>query len=444
MVDLLLDRYLDRRDAGRRLAEQVCALAPVDPVVFGLARGGVPVAFEVAQALGAPLDVLVVRKIGAPENPEYGIGAVAEGDVCVLNEDALRGQFISHEELEAAIARARAQVEERVARYRGTRPPIAVEGRSAIVVDDGLATGGTARAALRAIRERNPRRLILAVPVGAPETVAALRAEADDVVCALEPRSLWAVGAWYEDFAPTQDEEIAELLAGSAADPPPRPFAAHEVRIPAGADSEIIGDLELPPSPSGVVVFAHGSGSSRHSPRNRSVAAALSASGVGTLLLDLLTPEEERDRANVFDIPLLAQRLIAATHWTQSDTRTAGLAIGYFGASTGAAAALWAAAELGEQVATVVSRGGRPDLAASRLADVRAPVLLIVGGADEVVLDLNRHAQSMIHPHCALTIIPGATHLFEEPGTLEQVAQLASEWFVGHLAGAVAERSRPR
>jgi putative phosphoribosyl transferase len=181
------------------------------------------------------------------------------------------------------------------------------------------------------------------------------------------------------------------------------------------------------------IVVAHGSGSGRHSPRNCYVARVLTEAGLGTLLFDLLTPEEELDRANVFDIGLLARRLTQVTGWLRAQPRAVQAAVGYFGASTGAAAALWAAAEPGAGIAAVVPRGGRPDLARPRLGAVTAPTLLIVGGRDELVLDLNRRARVELRCGNHLAVVPGATHLFEEPGTLDAAAALARDWFLRHL-----------
>jgi putative phosphoribosyl transferase len=195
----------------------------------------------------------------------------------------------------------------------------------------------------------------------------------------------------------------------------------------------LTGDLTIPAQAGGLVIFAHGSGSSRLSARNRQVAAALGAGGLATLLFDLLTPEEERDRANVFDVALLSDRLLAATRWATEDPRSKRLALGYFGASTGAAAALCAAAELGDRVGAVVSRGGRPDMAGSCLERVSAPTLLIVGGADQAVLALNEDAAGDLRCRHRVEVVRGATHLFEEPGALDQVAELARTWFAESL-----------
>ncbi len=194
------------------------------------------------------------------------------------------------------------------------------------------------------------------------------------------------------------------------------------------------GELVMPPAPCGVVVFAHGSGSSRLSPRNRRVARALHERALATLLFDLLTDDEATDRRNVFDIALLASRLGEAIDMLSGRPETAALPVGLFGASTGAAAALVAAAERPDAVAAVVSRGGRPDLAGDALPRVRAPTLLIVGGADRQVLELNEDAARRLHCRHELAIVPGATHLFEEPGALERVAALAADWFAARLA----------
>jgi predicted phosphoribosyltransferase/dienelactone hydrolase len=434
--------FHDRREAGRALAAAVRSLGLEAPIVFGLPRGGVPVAFEVAEALDAPLDVIVARKIGAPGNPELAIGAIAEDGVQVLDHAMIGRLLVSHEELEHAIARAASELEERAGRYRGGAPRVPLEGRTAVVVDDGLATGSTARAALRAIRARGARRVVLAAPVGAKDTVEALRGEADDIVCVIAPDPLWAIGFWYLDFGQTSDYEVVELLrlargAARAADPvaaAPDPAVLRPVAIALpGSGSALTGDLVVPAEATALVVFAHGSGSSRHSPRNRHVAASLNRAGLATLLLDLLTPEEELDRRNVFDIPLLAGRLLAATAWAEEQPEVGSLPTGYFGASTGAGAALWAAAEAGDRIGAVVSRGGRPDLAAPRLARVRSSVLLIVGGRDPVVVDLNRQALALLRADTRLAIVPGATHLFEEPGALDEVARLAADWFARHL-----------
>jgi len=207
-------------------------------------------------------------------------------------------------------------------------------------------------------------------------------------------------------------------------------------RIPVG-QVHIEGMLELPANVQSIVLFAHGSGSSRHSKRNNYVAQVLQHSGIGTLLLDLLTPEEDADYSTRFDIPLLTHRLLAATDWIKAVQQTKYLPIGYFGASTGAAAALQAAALTGGEIGAVVSRGGRPDMAGtSALEKVKAPTLLLVGGWDDEVITLNREAYEHLRCTKELIIIPGATHLFEEPGTLEEVARQAAAWFGRHLKPA--------
>ncbi len=214
-----------------------------------------------------------------------------------------------------------------------------------------------------------------------------------------------------------------------------RHLSHREVIIPAGP-AHLPGDLVAASTAAGAAIFAHGSGSSRLSPRNVQVARILNEAGLTTLLFDLLTPAEARDRRNVFDIALLASRLAAATSWLGGQPEADGLRLGFFGASTGAAAALWAAAEPGARVAAIVSRGGRPDLAAPRLGAVTAPTLLIVGARDDLVLALNQQARQALSCTAELAVIPGATHLFEEPGALEQVADLARGWFLRYLPAA--------
>ena len=458
-------RFADRKQAGQELARALGHLRSPDAVVLGLPRGGVPVGYEVARALGAPLDVIVVRKLGVPFQPELAMGAIGEGGIRVTNDDVIRRGGITDGEIARVEERERADLDEQARRFRAGRPHVDLAGRTAIVVDDGVATGSTARAACQVARGMGAARVVLAVPVGAPESLDSLRDVCDELVCLYAPDFFMAVGTFYQDFGHVPDAEVTDLLAraadtsrvnagragaGQEAARPPRPDPQpaitqsprpavgprrdEHVEVDAGG-VKLAGHLSVPAGAAGMVVFVHGSGSSRHSPRNRHVADALTGAGFGTLLFDLLTADEELDRANVFDIETLAARLGEVTTWLRGQPGLPGQ-VGYIGASTGAAAALWAAAEPGAQVAAIVSRGGRPDLAEPRLARVRAPTLLIVGSRDEVVLGLNKHAQDQMRCERRLAIVPGATHLFEEPGALATVTRLASRWFASHLAGA--------
>jgi putative phosphoribosyl transferase len=436
--------FRDRRDAGRQLATQLLALAHEHPIVVALPRGGVPVGFEVASALGAPLDVLAVRKLGAPGNPEFGVGAIAEDGTAVLDASVARRVGMTQQVLRDTLEREVRELRRRVERYRDGRAPADVRGRTAILVDDGLATGLTAIAAARALRAQGAERVVVAVPVGAREAVALVAEEADEIVCHTIPHELLGVGRWYHNFSPVSDAEVVALL-GAAADQAPPEHGDAPRRIPLGEARELwlevggvslAGDLTLPARSHGLVIFAHGSGSSRLSPRNRAVAATLNEAGLATLLFDLLAAQEGRRRELVFDIPLPARRLEHVTRWALEDPATAELPVGYFGASTGAAAALRAAAAAGDVVGAVVSRGGRPDLAADRLPYVNAATLLLVGDRDPEVLALNRSAAEMLHCPHRLTVVKGASHLFEEPGTLETVARLAADWFNTYLTAA--------
>ncbi|MER5202143.1 phosphoribosyltransferase family protein [Streptomyces sp. NPDC002825] len=435
--------FMDRREAGRQLAGRLGHLKGAEVVVLGLPRGGVPVAAEVADALGAPLDVCLVRKLGVPFQPELGMGAIGEGGVRVINDDVVRAAQVTSDELGQVEAREREVLESRARRYRGGRAPIGLEGRTALVVDDGVATGSTARAACQIARARGAARIVLAVPVAPYDWTARLGREADEFVCVHTPRNFYAIGQFYVDFSQTDDDEVVACLEEAIARPlstrraGPRPAVSEDREADVRAGAVVLrGRLTVPAGARGIVVFAHGSGSSRHSPRNRFVAAGLNRAGLGTLLFDLLTESEEANRANVFDTGLLARRLADATEWLRGQPEADGRAAGYFGASTGAAAALWAAAEPGARIAAVVSRGGRPDLAGPRLPAVTAPTLLIVGGHDQLVLDLNQQAQARLRCESRLAVVPGATHLFEEPGALEKVTALARDWFTDHMAPA--------
>jgi predicted phosphoribosyltransferase/dienelactone hydrolase len=444
--------FLDRADAGRRLASllasQPAIVRGAGSVVLGLPRGGIPVAYEIARALDAPLDVILVRKVGLPAQPELAMGAIGEDGVRVVNREVVQAERVTERQFAEVEELERAELGRRAERYRADHPRVPLAGKTAIVVDDGIATGSTARAACQVARAHGAARVVLAVPLAPQASIDALASVADDVVCAEVPEPFLAIGQWYVDFAQTADAEVVDLLkrAGQGPGADDRAPTERDVIVLAGT-VPLPGRLTVPAGARGVVVFAHGSGSGRSSPRNMFVASALHVAGLGSLLFDLLTPDEEADRANVFDIGLLAGRLSAATSWLRGQPGLERVPVGYFGASTGAAAALRAAAESAVtnlaarpgparyhgEIAAVVSRGGRPDLAGASLGAVASPTLLLVGGLDDRVLELNEAARAQLRGQSRLVVIPGAGHLFAEPGTLEQVASLARDWFAHYL-----------
>jgi putative phosphoribosyl transferase len=434
-------RFANRKDAGLQLADKLQRFAGrADVIVLGLPRGGVPVAFEIATKLNAPLDVCLSRKLGVPGHEELAFGAVTADGGSYLDEEIIRAARISPQQIEQVIGQVKDVLNRRATLYRGDRRPLDVTGKTVILVDDGIATGASVYAAINALRQMKPAMLVLAVPVMPASTYAWLQQSVDSVVCLYVPDEFRAVGEFYGDFSQVEDQEVIRLLRRAEGKSPgispieqPVKTAVQEVFINLG-NIRLAGTLAVPVKAHGLVLFAHGSGSSRQSPRNRFVAEVMQSYGMATLLFDLLTAEEEAvDQHTLkyrFDIAFLAARLVGATRWVKTEARVRGLPVAYFGASTGAAAALVAAAMLPDLIFSVVSRGGRPDLAGQYLARVRSSVLLLVGGQDEIVLRLNEQALGELQ--CAnkqLVIVPGATHLFKEPGALEKVAYAAADWF---------------
>jgi putative phosphoribosyl transferase len=435
-------RYADRGDAGRQLARALDSYRGQRPLVLAIPRGGVPIGRIVADALDGDLDVMLVRKLGSPINCEVAIGAIDEqGRVQLTARSEMVGAGMNYVRAEAA--RQLAVIRKRRACYSPNAHPVDPTGRVVIVVDDGLATGATMRAALHALRQQHPAALVAAVPVAAPDSLQSLEDLADDVVCLHAPAHFRAVGAFYEDFHPVDDTEVLRLLSA-----PSRSAAGLPVAEPVTfdlPDACLPGDLAMPPHARGLVIFAHGSGADRDSPRDRRLAQFLQQAGMGTLLFNLLTPEEELSRAAVFDIATLAGRLASVVAKVRLDPVLGQLPLGLFGAGTGAAAALVVAAQRPRDIVAVVLRSGRPDLAgAGTLARVTAPTLLVVAGEDRQVLSLNRAAQRRIPGKNELAVVPGATHLFKEPGTLEAASKLARDWFARWLgARARPPRRRP-
>lgn len=423
--------FRNRADAARALADALARHDTAHPLVLAIPRGAVPMGRIIADRLHGELDLILVRKLGAPGNPEQAVGAVDECGRTSLDEEAMHLAGAGQAWVDAEAQRQLQRIRDARQRYAQGQAGIPLAGRTVIVVDDGLATGYTMLAALRMARSQGPAWLVCAVPVAAADSLARMREVADEVVSLATPSPFYAVSLYYRDFEQVED---AEVLAALAASPPSASGAQQRSLIIDCGGVELSADLSLPPQAGGLVIFAHGSGSSRHSLRNRAVAWTFNRFGLATLLVDLLLPAEDARSQRRFDIALLSQRLAAAVDVCAREPTLSALPTALFGASTGAAAALRVAAQRPQAIAAVVCRGGRPDLAGDEaLEHVQAPTLLLVGALDRDVLRLNQQAQSRLGPLARLQVIANAGHLFEEPGTLQQVADSAAHWLLGVL-----------
>ncbi|MGZ3769293.1 MAG: erythromycin esterase family protein [Bdellovibrio sp.] len=421
-----MKRFENRQDAGRSLAQSLLQYKKENPLVLAIPRGGIPVAFEVAKTLKASLDIILVKKIGAPKNPELAVGAVSEDSKPIFNEELVQLLNIDRKSLNKMAEQKINDLKEQAQKLRGKTAFHSVKNRVVILVDDGIATGATLSAAIQLIKQNEPKKIIVAAPVGANDSVQQLKTQVDEVVCLEIPQHFMAVGIWYETFDQVADEDVIRFLGEANY---LKNQNSEDVLINHGSQ-QLPGELTTVEEMRGLVIFAHGSGSNYLSPRNKFVAQELNRAGFGTLLFDLLTEEEAADRQNVFNTDLLTERLLSATHWVEERLRN--LPIAYFGASTGTAAAFIAASKTNQKIYAIVSRGGRPDLAEEYLSEVNAPTLLIVGENDTQTIPYNKKAQKKLKS-AKLVIIPEASPLFEEPGALDEVVEYALDWFLIHL-----------
>ncbi|MPZ78996.1 MAG: phosphoribosyltransferase [Actinophytocola sp.] len=422
-------RFTDRGDAGRQLADRVGFLRLPRPVVAAVPPGGVPVAFEVAQRLGAPLDVVGVRTLGAPLQPGVIVGAVGECRVVVLNQRLVKQLSIAKSWLNAEANRATAAMTGQVGRLRNGLPSPPVLGRVVVLVDDGTANALTVHAAVDVLRRRGAARVVLASPVVAVNALPALRRHVEDVARLEQVSTRQAVGRGYRDFRPVSDNKVRRLLSVAAG---LQPDLACEIAVRDGDEGPLMGNLAVPVGAMGLIIFAHGPSDGRRSPERRTLATRLGEAGLGTLLVDLLTEREATRPRAARDVRLLADRLITVTRWVAKRPELGHLPIGYFGVGTGVAAAFVAAAET-KLADAIVSCGGYPDPATGWLPQVATPTLLIIGTRDTAIRAANIRAQCALRGVAELETVPGATYPIGGPATRQRVGDLAATWFVDYL-----------
>ena len=429
--------FRDRKDAGEQLAAVLKQKGYVDAVVLGIPRGGLPVATEVARAVGGILAVVVARKLGAPGNPELAIGATTASGITYINEGVARAVGASQAYIDAEKLRQVLEAQRREELFDGHRRP-GLKDRTVIVVDDGVATGATAIAAIRATKAEGAKRVVIAVPVGPPEMIDLLGKEADEVVCLESDPGFWAVGQYYDNFDQVSDQDVRALLNAYAA-PPPAPDSTH-VTIKRN-QINLAGILTTPAGagPFPLVIFVHGLGSGKDSPRNVTIAAHIVDSGIATLLFDLSGHGESLPDPHD-GLGAYVADLQAAFAWATVAPQVKNDAIGIAGSSLGATIAVKALIEGHVKPRTMVLRA--PPVEPEDFRRIDVPSLVLIGSLDPLRSDVEWGATPC--PQLTLSVVQGASHLFEEPGTLEQALRLTVGWFVQHLLQApVTSKAAP-
>jgi putative phosphoribosyl transferase len=421
--------FRDRKDAGEKLAAELKQKGYVEPVVLGIPRGGVPVAAEVARALGGTLAVVVARKLGAPGNPELAIGATTASGAEYINTGVAIAVGASQAYIDAEKQRQVAEAQRREELFDAHRRPN-LNDRTVIVVDDGVATGATAIAAIRAMKAAGAKRVVIAVPVGPPEMIDLLGKEADEVVCLEADPGFWAVGQYYDNFDQVSDEDVRALLDAYA--PLPVEVTSRRVSIKRN-NINLVGILATPAGkgPFPLVIFVHGLGSGKDSPRNVTIATHLVDAGIATLLFDLSGHgESSSDPHN--GLEAYVADLQSAFAWATTEPTVKNDAIGIAGSSLGATVAVLALAEGRVKPTTMVLRA--PPVEAEDFRRITVPSLVLIGSLDPLRSGVEWAVLAC--PKLTLSVVEGASHLFEEPGTLEQALRRTVGWFVAQLLPA--------
>lgn len=426
-----MERFQNRTQAAQLLADELESFRALRPVVLGIPRGAVPMAKIIADRLGAELDVVLVKKVAHPRHPEFALASVTEEGEILLGTGAFQYGMIE-EDLEDQARKIAGRLREVRALYTHGRPAISLRDRNVIVVDDGIATGATMRAAIASLRRQRVRRIVVAAPLVSEEAMRLLENEGVEVVALQVPEIFGAVSYYYENFAQVSDAEVGEYFRVS-----PR-----EISVP-GADTRLDATLGLPLHAKAIVVFAHGSAHGRRSPRNQSLAEALNRLGYATLLADLMTVTEADDGLNQFDIGLLTSRLRAILTWVRNEESLQHLPLFIYGTQTGASAAIAVAAHPGPAPEALLCRSGRPDLVDELLPQLSVPTLFLVGGEDGPLRHLHEDAFQKMHGERRLHLIEGAGAFIDSDSQMQDVIDESAKWIERHLRDRHPEKTRP-